>query len=146
MNSSRAIGPWVLCLFGVLVAWAIQGQSMGMSALIIILYGVFMAFTGFVTSMKHAQERRKLENDVRIRLQQEYQAALERQTHTMRKALICLSHRALAKAAGKLVAELLPKFDNEEQFDAAVQRSKRIVEEEMAEISELVGQKDGEED
>lgn len=130
---------WIWLIVSVMVAWAIHNQTIGMSALVVIIYGICMVFLGFVMSMHHYQERENVTNEARKKLQVQYQYALVKQMLNMRKALMYLTNRALSRAAGKLIAELLPRFDNEEQFDAAVERSKVIVEEEMDELRNVLG-------
>jgi hypothetical protein len=139
MKVVTSLAFWGWLASGTLVAWAIQEQALGLSSLVVIVYGLGMAFMGFVMSLKQSQEKDRAADEARLQLQRKYQSALIRQSFNMRKALMYLTSRALSQAAGKLVAELLPQFDNEEQFDAAVECSKLIVEEEMAELEKVLG-------
>jgi hypothetical protein len=132
---------WLFIPIGLLVAWSVNGQPMGLTALVVIVFGFICTFLGSFATLLHTKSRHAMETEALANLRSQYNHALQIQLVNMRKALISLSARALRNAAGKMVSEFLHNFDNEEQFDAAVARATSIVDAELNEIADLVGMK-----
>jgi hypothetical protein len=134
----RVLGFWVWLAIGAGIAWLGQHNTIGIMSLITIIYGLVMAFIGFSMAITHAEERERLSNEARLRLQQEYNRAIVQQAIILRKAMLFLTNASMSRASGKMIAELLPQFNNEEQFDAAVIRAAAIVDAEMKELYDLI--------
>ena len=135
----KKLSTWVFVPIGALVAWGVNGQPLGMAVLVVVLFGLSCVMMGCWMSVAHTESRHKQQADALEELRGQYANAMRSQLVNMRQALLILATKALKSAASKLVEDLLVNFDNQEQFDAAVNHATAIVEEELKEISDLVG-------
>ena len=134
----RVFGFWLWLAAGGGVAWFVVNQSLAVASLVVILYGLAMSFFGFALSIAYSEEKERLSNEARLKLQQDYQKATFQQAVNIRDAMLFLTNASLSRASGKMIAELLPQFSNEEQLDAAITRATGIVEDEMKGLRELI--------
>ena len=133
------LSTWLFLPFGILVAWSLQGQERELSALVIVLYGFCTTFLGCFLAIAHMTPNQSKKDDALEVLRDRYERALKHQIGNTRDALMFLTRRALNKAARKMVSELLPNNENDEQMDAAVKCATIIVENELKEIAKMVG-------
>jgi len=131
---------WLFFPFSLMVAWAVNGQTVGMTAMIVIMFGFACTVLGCFLTVAHSESRHQKEAEALANLRAQYNNALQVQLVNMRKALIALTARALRNAAGKLVSDLLTNFDNDEQYDAAILRATDIVNAEITEVADIIGE------
>jgi len=135
----RNFSVWFFLPLGLVVGWASHGQTVGMTVLLYVTYGSICTFIGCLLSVKHYQENFKSESEALVKLRNDYQKIAVRQANNMRTALVILSTRALRNSAHKMIHEIFPTNDNEEQLEAAALRATQIVNEEIEEISDMLG-------
>jgi hypothetical protein len=130
---------WLFIPLGAIVAFGIYEQPLGMTVLVVVVFGFICTVLGCFLAIAHTESRQEMDAEALVALRERYYNAHQVQLVRMRKALLTLSARALRNAAGKMVDEFMPSFDNKEQFEAAVMQATGIVDAELNEIADLIG-------
>jgi hypothetical protein len=127
---------WSFLPLGGMVGWLVPGMSGAQLMVCVLLYGFLMMFAGMMVGLAHSRENEAARI---IKAAKEAKVTQSNSVQAARHVVAACSDVIAFSVADRMVEELVPHKDNEEQMVAARATAMRVAAEESTRVKGEIG-------